>query len=116
VILDACGNIDAAACGLQSAAVEEIQAATNRIYEACTFQDITGQRINKIVATLCTIEERIAVLLTAANRPGRSLGTGIQQAGACNRSEDGRALLNGPQLPDAAPNQEDVDALFAASG
>ena len=37
-----------------------LQDATTRIYEACSFQDITGQRITKVVATLKTIEAKVA--------------------------------------------------------
>ena len=36
----------------------KLQDATTRIYEACSFQDITGQRITKVVGTLKAIEAK----------------------------------------------------------
>ncbi len=50
-----------------------LQDATTRIYEACSFQDITGQRITKVVATLKTIERKVAHIIG-------TFGTGIAQA------------------------------------
>ena len=41
-----------------------LQEATTRIYEACSFQDITGQRITKVVATLKTIEAKVAGIVS----------------------------------------------------
>jgi chemotaxis protein CheZ len=81
--------------------------AVTRIYEACTFQDITGQRITKVVATLQRIEERIGVLLAAF---GDDLGAPLAAA-----PEDGEAsLLNGPQLPGNANDQDAIDAILAS--
>jgi len=64
---------------------EEVNAtltdAVTAIYEACSFQDITGQRITKIVKTLKHIDEKVAALvgalarrsaLTSARFPGPS--------------------------------------------
>ena len=39
--------------------------ATMRIYEACGFQDITGQRITKIISTLQHIEDKVDALAVA---------------------------------------------------
>ena len=41
----------------------KLQDATTRIYEACSFQDITGQRITKVVTTLKTIEAKVAQIV-----------------------------------------------------
>jgi chemotaxis protein CheZ len=90
--------------GETAAAVGE---AVTRIYEACTFQDITGQRITKVVATLQRIEERIGVLLAAF---GGDLGAPL---GAAPDSEVA-SLRNGPQLPGNANDQDAVDAILAS--
>jgi len=109
-ILEACERLDetAARAGGPDAAV--VQAATMRIYEACSFQDITGQRITKVVTTLKTVEEKV----------GRIIDTFGQQRWAEMLPSLGRAekrpdahLLNGPQLPAAAMGQADIDALLA---
>ena len=42
---------------------EEISEAVTRIFEACNFQDVTGQRLTKVVNTLKFIEERILKII-----------------------------------------------------
>ena len=42
----------------------KLQDAVTRIYEACSFQDITGQRITKVVTTLKVIEEKVAHIIS----------------------------------------------------
>ena len=49
----------------------QLQEATTRIYEACSFQDITGQRITKVVSTLKTIEAKVASIVATFGRPPR---------------------------------------------
>ncbi|MBN8899346.1 MAG: hypothetical protein J0H35_14420, partial [Rhodospirillales bacterium] len=44
-ILESCETLDAVAESLQGADATKLQDATTKIYEACSFQDITGQRI-----------------------------------------------------------------------
>ena len=79
--------------------------ATTRIYEACSFQDITGQRITKVVATLKTIDAKVAQIVGAFS--GR-------------RTDEAPAvpvlamLENGPQLPGQAMDQSDIDKLLAS--
>ncbi len=103
-ILECCEAVDALAAALPDAASRAVQGLTTRIYEACSFQDITGQRIAKIVATLQTIEARVADLHDVFGR-----------SGSPRRAGEGRGLLNGPQLPTAAMAQSDIDRLLAAS-
>ncbi len=40
-----------------------------KIYEACSFQDITGQRITKVVTTLKLIEAKVAQIMTTFGVP-----------------------------------------------
>jgi chemotaxis protein CheZ len=79
-------------------------AAVTRIYEASAFQDITGQRITKIIRAVQDIEEKIDTLVGAC-------GDATGGASADDRTGDA-ALLNGPQLSKAANTQDDIDALF----
>ena len=39
-----------------------------RIYEACNFQDLTGQRITKVVRALSFIEERVDAMMSHWNK------------------------------------------------
>lgn len=81
--------------------------AVTRIYEACNFQDITGQRIKKIVEALKYIDEKIEQLALAV---GHSEDDEPAPEDAKPVSDDD--LLNGPQLPENANTQADIDALF----
>jgi chemotaxis protein CheZ len=83
-----------------------LQEATTRIYEACSFQDITGQRITKVVATLKAIETKVSMLVEA-------FGGRAQGATPVARTPDAD-LLNGPQLPANAMDQSDIDRLLAS--
>jgi chemotaxis protein CheZ len=89
------------------------------IYQACSFQDITGQRINKVVKTLKQIESKVDQLLSAFGdevAQQRTKATNeaaeAEQAAKAAREEH---LLNGPQLPTEAVSQADIDALFMKS-
>jgi chemotaxis protein CheZ len=80
-----------------------------KVYEACGFQDITGQRISKVVKALHHIEGKIEALLAV-------FGADLSEPAAAEAPASGDAsLLNGPALPSAAGNsQADIDALLAS--
>lgn len=79
-----------------------------RVYEACTFQDITGQRIAKVVRTLQSIEKRVNTLALVC---GADIGDAPTDKKPGNETADGK-LLNGPALPSAAKTQDEIDRLF----
>ena len=83
------------------------------IMEACSFQDITGQRINKVLKTLQQVELRVGNLVRLF---GGTLPNGFQvgaiDIGARRADED---LLNGPQLGKDKPSQEEIDKLFKST-
>lgn len=116
-ILETCETLDSVAgdlgAGATAARVSEaatqLQDATTRIYEACGFQDITGQRITKVVAALKQIETKVAHITAA-------FGDRIRPPGmpAPPPLEPQASLLNGPQLSATAMGQNDIDALLAS--
>ena len=81
------------------------------IFEACSFQDITGQRVGKVVQTLETIEERINAIASTF---------GLSHHGdSCNDDRTDRQksqLLNGPALSGEGVGQDDIDNLFEDAG
>lgn len=99
-ILDCCETLESVAGRIGGAEAEALLGTATRIYESCSFQDITGQRIAKVVAALQAIEGRIA-------RARRGIAV---PAGAPAPAEP--SLLNGPQLPGQAISQSAIDALF----
>jgi len=83
---------------------------TTLVYEACNFQDITGQRITKVVRALKHIEEKIAALVEAFGPPESDEEDGGEET----QSPTDLDLLNGPGLPDKAADQAEIDRLFAS--
>ena len=106
-ILDAAEAMEKLAPTLPGEAAASVSGAVTRIYEACTFQDITGQRITKVVNTLKYIEQKIEGLLAAFGN-----GIGSSATAASPRSEPSE-LMAGPQLPSIANKQADIDAILA---
>ena len=110
VILDAAETIDAEASKLESQLIND---QVVLIFEACGFQDLTGQRISKIVTTLQHIEERIAKITSIFGEHFQSIAPADIDEDADDKSEDEK-LKNGPQLPANANDQADIDALLAS--
>ncbi|MGG5817961.1 protein phosphatase CheZ [Falsiroseomonas sp. HW251] len=102
-ILDCCEVLEKVAGDVGAAQAAALQGVITRIYEACSFQDITGQRIGKVVAALKAIEQRVAAV------SGRYHPAAADDA----PTTEGRALANGPQLPGAGVSQADIDRLLA---
>ena len=107
-IMDACEVIEEKATGVGGEAGNEIADQVTKIYEACSFQDITGQRISKVVTALKSIELKVNALLEVL---GKKM-PGIPIEGSGEGSSDGDGLLNGPQLPGGGVTQADIDKLL----
>ena len=107
-ILESCETLDRVGDSLSGEAAGQLQDATTHIYEACSFQDITGQRITKVVNALKVIESKVAQIVLAFGQRGEGSGSLVNLGGG------EAALLNGPQLPAAAMGQSDIDRLLAS--
>ena len=96
---------------------ERVTEAVTRVYEACNFQDITGQRVSKVVKALQSVETKVHALLQAfgeeSGAEGRqaALATSVNGATPASPDED---LISGPQMPGEANSQDDIDALLAS--
>lgn len=115
-IMDATDKIQEHAAGVGGEKEEKIMEASNLIYDACTFQDITGQRIRKVIKLLENIEERINKLNDLFGEIPQFADADTKPAGGVVVPMSDKDLLNGPQLRDKAASQEDIDALFASLG
>jgi chemotaxis protein CheZ len=87
----------------------DIQDRVVQIFEACNFQDLTGQRVAHVMATLKFVEEHVARLLT--------IWHGIEKfepVVLCEEAGGDRRFLNGPKLPGdrGHSTQDDIDGLF----
>jgi chemotaxis protein CheZ len=83
-----------------------------RIFEACNFQDLTGQRIAKVLATLAFVENRVARMLEIWG--GREAFDGYAAATPAGRDID-PPLVSGPKLNGdrGHVSQQEIDAMFA---
>ena len=79
-----------------------------KTFEACSFQDITGQRINKVVKTIRFIEEKILAMI---NIWGAEAFIDLPVASDPSASGDD-SLMNGPQLQNQGITQDEINALF----
>jgi len=116
-ILDAVEGIEAIASELGNAQGEKIAEGVTSIYEACNFQDITGQRISKVVNALRHIEEKVEALAGAFGEDVRAASDSNRQDKKKRKSAQeitDEDLLNGPQLSDDAASQDDIDALMGS--
>lgn len=88
-----------------------VEISTN-LFEASGFQDITGQRVTKVVTTLTHLEDKLAALADAIGDNDideKADDDGMEKDYDAMSNED---FLNGPQLEDEAQDQAAIDALF----
>jgi chemotaxis protein CheZ len=113
-ILTAAETVERVAGGLTPEASQPLTDAVTSIYEACNFQDITGQRISKVVKTLRHIESRIdrMILVFGEQLASQAVVAGGDDSAAAPDSH----LMNGPQMPAEANKQDDIDAIMASFG
>jgi chemotaxis protein CheZ len=92
--------------GYEHGLAQEIQEQTVRIYEACNFQDLAGQRIGKAIAALQTIEEHVTRMLAQWDE--------IATAAPAAAPSCEPTLINGPKLDGdkGHATQRDIDAMF----
>lgn len=79
------------------ALARDIHAQMARVFELCHFQDLAGQRIEKVIGLLTGLDEHLS---------GFASPSGLTPATP--------ALINGPRLDGASGHvgQEEIDALF----
>ena len=91
--------------------MDVVSQALARVFESSTFQDITGQRISKVVKILGFLDERVARMVAI-------WGDKVPEPPPVDAEPDPETgddeshLLNGPQLAQQGMSQSDIDALF----
>lgn len=114
-IMEACENIQKALGAEKSPLSQKVEAEIGKIIEACTFQDITGQRISKITKTMQEIYDRLQELLHILDGRFSEIAKSKKAVPAAVPKED-KHLMNGPQLPGQGVTQEEIDRLLAELG
>jgi chemotaxis protein CheZ len=95
--------------GYEKGLANDIRDRVVQIFEACNFQDLTGQRVGKVVEILAFLEEHIARLM--------EIWRGIEQFKPVvleGPAAAGENLLHGPKLAGDTghSSQTDIDSLF----
>jgi len=119
-ILEAAEFIDEAANTLSASLKHEQEHALAgdirdhvvRIFEACNFQDLSGQRIAKVLATLTFVEDRVARMLEIWG--GRDALKDYAAVALTERDSETK-LVSGPKLngDPGHVSQQEIDAMFA---
>lgn len=89
------------------ALIDKITDNCNNVFEACSFQDITGQRITKVFKSLTYVETRVNAL---ADIWGKEALKNVQ-VDTVEKTEDEK-LLQGPQRQGEGISQDEIDKLF----
>jgi len=86
----------------------DILEQASHIYEACNFQDLAGQRINKAIAALRITEQQMRRLY--------DLWGGVKEVPPAPSTPD--KLVNGPKLEgdNGHADQSEIDRIFAVIG
>lgn len=114
-ILESMEQLEDLAGTVDEKVAEKINDSVTQVYEACSFQDITGQRIGKVVNALQHVENKVSGLLEAFGDQFQAAGidapkTPKRADGKTERPDED--LCNGPQLPGNEISQDDIDALM----
>src|SRR5262249_10262256 len=96
--------------GVEGEVCDLLDVKATDIYTACSFQDLTGQRTNKIIQALSYLERRINAMIKIWGLEGDMAAEAAESESARN---DDRALLNGPALPGQGLDQADIDVVMA---
>jgi len=83
---------------------KDIQDLVIRIFEACNFQDLVGQRIGKVLATLNFVDDHVTRALEEIKNPSAA-------------RRDGAQYLHGPRLEidSGHASQAEIDELFGGN-
>jgi len=89
--------------------LDKIIENSNHVFEACTFQDITGQRIGKIVKTMNLLEGTLSSLVVIIGKDSiAALPVRVDED-----PKDGEVSMDGPALDgEESVSQADIDAMF----
>jgi len=98
-------NLAAALSGkFEQGLTKDIQDLVIKIFEACNFQDLAGQRIAKVLATLNFVEDHVTRVLEEIKNPSAA-------------RRDGAQYLHGPRLETDSGHvsQADIDEMFSGN-
>lgn len=102
--------LDPDALASVDAGLNDSMTSITHIFEACNFQDITVQRIQKVVKALQEVERQVLRMVVVFGLVENDQK--LDDATKAELKEDA-ALLNGPQLAGQGLEQDDIDAILS---
>ncbi|MCZ6863236.1 MAG: protein phosphatase CheZ [Alphaproteobacteria bacterium] len=115
-IMDSAEAIESVAASVDKKAAAILTDEATRIFEACGFQDITGQRITKVVNALKDIDKRVDSLINAFGDEIAAVKAEeqakLEKSDTAGVDISDEALLEGPQMEGAGTSQDDIDKMF----
>lgn len=106
--LGAAEQLSELADNLEAVTGDTLRDIATSILEASSFQDITGQRISKVIKAIHHIEDRITTLTHMAD--GHPPAPPAEEMDG----DPDAKLLHGPQLEGQGNSQAEIDALLAS--
>ncbi|MBZ0217486.1 MAG: protein phosphatase CheZ, partial [Fimbriimonadaceae bacterium] len=98
--------------GVDAESCDSLDKYATDIYTACSFQDLTGQRTEKVIKVLQFIENRVLAMIDIWQMDLEEEEHHIEAFDGLDNRPDAH-LLNGPQLDDIAASQGDIDDMMS---
>lgn len=109
-ILNAAEVIEKLASWTDSSTGAELTAAVTEIYEACNFQDLSGQHIAKVIKSFHEIEKRIQMIMELTGQDSLLNKANMQEI--IDKSYFDDKIMSGPQKPGLAKQQHEIDKIL----
>ncbi len=115
-IMDSAEAIERVAASVDKEVAAILTDEATRIFEACGFQDITGQRITKVVNALKDIDKRVDSLINAFGDEIAAVKAEeqakLEKSDTAGVDISDKALLEGPQMEGEGTSQDQIDKMF----
>lgn len=113
-IMDVGDTLGDIADQLEDEHANKLNDAATELFQASSFQDLTGQRITKVNATLSHLEDRLNALAEAIGDDFVAEAEEEIEVDAEGVAVNDDDLLHGPQLEGEGNTQDEIDAILAA--
>src|SRR5262245_29761206 len=94
--------------GFDPEVCDVLDTKATEVYTTCSFQDLTGQRTQKVIQVLGYLEGRINAMISIWGLDGAMAAEAAER----QRVREDDALLNGPARPGQGLDQSDVDVVM----
>jgi len=113
-IMDSAETVEAIAEAVDEELAVQLNDVATNLFQASSFQDLTGQRITKVTNTLAHLEERLNALADAIGDEYIRPAEDNVERDAEGVVQDEHDLLHGPQLEGEGNSQAEIDAILAS--